>query len=335
MIPRTDPGCQTERWQDALNDLIRTPEALIETLNLDPGLLTKAQQAGADFKLKVPRAFVARMEKGNINDPLLRQVLPLAAELTATPGYSQDPLNEQATNPHPGLIHKYHGRVLLIVTGSCAIHCRYCFRRHFPYEDNRPNRDAWQNALQYIQDDPSITEVIYSGGDPMTAPDKQLAWLTAQIASIPHVQRLRIHTRLPIVIPQRITPECLDWMSGSRLQTSMVIHSNHANELDESVAQSLQHLRKAGITLMNQTVLLHGINDSEDTLTKLSERLFACGVLPYYLHLLDKVSGAAHFSVSRARALQLHAHLRDTLPGYLVPRLVQEIPHAPSKTPIF
>lgn len=335
MIPRTVPTCQIERWQDALNNLIRTPSELIHALNLDPALLADAQASSMAFKLKVPHAFVARMEKGNINDPLLRQVLPLGAELTATPGYCHDPLNEQASNPHPGLIHKYHGRVLLIVTGSCAIHCRYCFRRHFPYEDNRPNRESWQDALQYIQADASITEVIYSGGDPMTAPDKLLAWLTTEIAKIPHVQRLRIHTRLPIVIPQRITTECLDWMGGSRLQTSMVIHSNHANELDESVAKALCKLREAGITLLNQTVLLKGINDSNHSLITLSERLFSYGVLPYYLHLLDKVTGAAHFFVSREQAIALHTHLQHALPGYLVPKLVQEAPNAPSKTPVF
>ncbi len=336
MIPRTAPSCQTEPWQDSLKNLIRSPNQLIELLDLDPKHLDAAVAAADDdFKLRVPRAFVARMEKGNINDPLLRQVLPLGDELLDILGYSHDPLNEQNANPLPGLIHKYHGRVLLIVTGSCAINCRYCFRRHFPYDENRPSRAVWQETLNYIQSDESITEVIFSGGDPLLATDAQLSWLTEQVESIAHIQRLRIHSRLPIVLPNRITAECLEWMTRSRLQVSMVIHSNHANELDTEVAAGLEKMRTAGITLLNQTVLLKGINDSEHTLSALSERLFSCGVLPYYLHLLDPVAGAAHFAVSLTRARELQQYLQSHLSGYLVPKLVQEVAGASSKTPIF
>jgi EF-P beta-lysylation protein EpmB len=274
------------------------------------------------------------MRKGDINDPLLRQVLPLEDELLAAPGYTGDPLGEQEANPHPGLIHKYHGRVLLIVSGSCAINCRYCFRRHFPYQDNKPSRESWQQALAYIAADPSISEVIYSGGDPLTASDSQLRWLTGQVAAIPHVRRLRVHTRLPIVMPSRITAELIEGLSDHRLSTSLVIHSNHANELDDTVASALARLRGAGITLLNQTVLLRGINDDADILSELSERLFALGVLPYYLHLLDKVAGAAHFDTDTGKALALHRALQEQLPGYLVPKLVREIAGARAKTPV-
>jgi|SRR5690554_802857 len=334
MIHRTAATWQGAAWQDALKDLIRTPQALFEALELDPALLPAALTASEQFELRVPRSFVARMRKGDLDDPLLRQVLPLGQELLAEPGYSADPLDEAQTNPHPGLIHKYHGRVLLVVTGSCAINCRYCFRRHFPYADNRPNRTSWQEALDYIRADSSITEVIFSGGDPLNAPDSQLAWLVEQLASIPHLTRLRVHTRLPIVIPERIDAACLEWLSTPRFHTSLVIHTNHARELDEEVGATLERLRHAGVTLLNQTVLLADINDSETALSELSERLFTLGVLPYYLHMLDKVTGAAHFAVSEARARELHQWLRHHLPGYLVPRLVREIAGQASKTPL-
>lgn len=334
MIHRTDPRWQSPRWQNELTDLIRSPAELIELLELDPGLLPAALAASDDFALRVPRPYAARMRKGDSTDPLLRQVLPLGDELLAAPGYSTDPLGEEEANPHPGLIHKYHGRVLLIVSGSCAINCRYCFRRHFPYQDNNPGRARWQEALDYIAADPSITEVIYSGGDPLSAPDRQLAWLTQRVAAIAHVRRLRIHTRLPVVVPSRIDVSCLTWMTDHRLDTSLVIHSNHANELDADVAGALARLREAGVVLLNQAVLLKGVNDSVQALGALSERLFACGVVPYYLHLLDKVAGARHFDMPAEVAVDLHRQLQATLPGYLVPRLVREIAGASSKTPV-
>lgn len=335
MIPRTVPTWQGQRWQDELTDLIRDPKELFEMLQLDPVLLPDAIAASADFPLRVPRPYAARIKSGDINDPLLRQVLPLGEELLAAPGYNSDPLEEGSANPHPGLIHKYQGRVLLIVSSSCAINCRYCFRRHFPYQENKPGRQDWQPVLDYIAADTSITEVIYSGGDPLAAADRQLAWLTEQVAAIPHLKRLRIHSRMPIVVPSRIDQQCLEWLSGHRLQTVMVLHANHANEIDAEVAEACAHLRQAGITLLNQTVLLRGINDSASSLLALSERLFEVGVLPYYLHLLDKVAGASHFDMDEARAKALHRELLAQLPGYLVPRLVREVPDAPSKLPVF
>ena len=301
-------GKSASRWQNELADLIRSPQELIALLELDPAQLPAALAASQDFALRVPRAFVERMRKGD--------------------------LGEADANPHPGLIHKYHGRVLLIVSGGCAINCRYCFRRHFPYADNNPGRARWQEALDYIAADPSITEVIYSGGDPLNAPDRQLAWLTERVAAIPHVKRLRVHSRLPIVLPNRIDDDCLDWLTGHGLHTTLVIHSNHPRELDDSVGAALGRLRRAGITLLNQAVLLRGINDQASTLAALSEGLFDRGVLPYYLHLLDPVAGAHHFDVPEAEARALMDHLRARLPGYLVPRLVREIAGEPNKTPI-
>ena len=321
-------------WQEQLATSIRDARHLLKLLELDPALLEGALAAHEDFPLRVPVAYLHRIEKGNPNDPLLRQVLPLGVELLATPGYSSDPLNEQNANPVPGLVHKYHGRVLLIVSPNCAINCRYCFRRHFPYGDNKPGRGEWQQTLDYISCDSSITEVIFSGGDPLAASDRQLQWLVEQLEAIPHVKRLRIHTRLPVVIPDRITDHCLQWLGDNRFQTSMVIHTNHPNELDDSVNIALQRLKKSGVTLLNQTVLLEGINDSANILGQLSERLFECGVLPYYLHQLDHVIGAAHFAVSDERARQLHQNLMAALPGYLVPKLVREIPDAPHKVPL-
>lgn len=287
-----------------------------------------------DFPLRAPHAYVSRIERGNPEDPLLLQVLPLPQELEVHPGYTEDPLEESDSNPCPGLIHKYHGRVLLILSSSCAIHCRYCFRRHFPYQANTPSKKDWQQALTYIHGDTSITEVIYSGGDPLASNDRQLQWLTEQIASIPHVKRLRIHSRLPIVIPDRITPQLLQWLTATRLQTSMVVHCNHPNEIDAAVGNALYQLKIAGVTLLNQTVLLNGINNCSNTLTTLSDKLFSHGVLPYYLHLLDKVAGAAHFDVSDTEAIALHNQLMNQLPGYLTPRLVRESPHFGHKVPI-
>ncbi len=334
MIHRTAVTWQAPRWQNELADIIRSPEELFALLELDPTQLPAALAASRDFALRVPRAFAERMRKGDPEDPLLRQVLPLGDELQGAPGYSQDPLGEAAANPHPGLIHKYHGRVLLIVSGGCAINCRYCFRRHFPYADNNPGRARWQAALDYIAADDSITEVIYSGGDPLNAPDRQLAWLTERVAAIDHVQRLRIHTRLPVVLPNRIDEDCLRWLTDHRLKTALVIHSNHPRELDDSVGAALNRLRQAGITLLNQAVLLRGINDRVETLAELSERLFEWGVLPYYLHLLDPVAGAHHFDVPDTEARGLIDALRARLPGYLVPRLVREIAGEPNKTPV-
>ena len=325
---------QSLSWQEELSGAIRAPQALLRSLQLSDDLLPAAEAAARLFPLRVPRPYLARIEPGNPRDPLLLQVLPLHAEQLEVPGFVPDPLQEQVSLRQPGVLHKYQGRVLLIVSGACAINCRYCFRRHFPYQDNNLGRDEWQQSLSYIAANPDIEEVILSGGDPLVASDKRLAWLLSEIEAIPHVQRLRIHTRLPIVIPQRITPALLTLLQNTRLQTLMVIHANHPRELDQAVRDALQSLRASGILLLNQSVLLRDINDSADTLAELSKALFAAGVLPYYLHLLDPVAGTAHFDVDENRAQKILQELRASLSGYLVPKLVREEAGEPSKTPI-
>jgi len=336
MILQSEPICQSpdtnESWQQALANAVTDPLELLQLLSLDIEALPGAVAAIGSFPLRVPRAFIARMNKGDWNDPLLQQIMPVARELELQPGFSDDPLEELGSNPLSGLIHKYQGRVLLIVSGGCAVNCRYCFRRHFPYSDNNPGRHQWTEVLDYIAADPSINEVILSGGDPLAASDKLLTDLVDQLQLIPHLTTLRVHSRLPVVIPQRITEQTLVWLSGGRLQPVLVIHSNHANELDQQVQRSLATLREAGVTLLNQSVLLAGVNDSAPALKALSERLFACGVLPYYLHLLDKVAGAAHFYVDEPRAQSIVQQLLASAPGYLVPRLVKELPQHHSKT---
>lgn len=331
MIPQTDVSWQTASWQEQLAGAVRDIGELLALLDLDPVQVGVDADAAPAFPLRVPRTYLARIERGNPTDPLLLQVLPQARELLAVPGYGADPVGDKYSNVMPGIIHKYQGRVLLVASTNCAINCRYCFRREFPYADNRPVREAWQAALAYIAADPSITEVILSGGDPLSAGDRQLAWLVDQVAAVTHVERLRIHTRLPLVIPSRINPRSLAWMSNSRLQTVMVVHANHANELDQSVADAMAMLREAGVTLLNQSVLLKGVNDSVAAQQQLCTRLFEIGVLPYYLHVLDKVQGAAHFDVSAAEAQALMEALRSSLPGYLAPRLVREVAGEPAK----
>lgn len=318
-------------WQRALKEAITDPRELIQQLELDSHLLEAAQKAAQLFPLKVPRRFIAQIQKGNPADPLLRQILPLADEHQAVAEFVSDPLQESLFNPLPGLLHKYHGRVLLTVTGACGIHCRFCFRRNFPYEKNQLGSEGREAILSYLSADQSISEVILSGGDPMVAPDQLLATLTQQLSTIPHIKRLRIHTRLPIMLPERITPSLIDALISSRLQLIMVLHCNHPNELSEDWYQAMQSLRQAGVTLLNQTVLLTGVNDDVDILTDLNENLFAAGVLPYYLHLPDKVRGTAHFDICPKRAIALYDQMNARLPGYLVPRLVTEIPGCSSK----
>jgi len=311
-------------WQKALSDLITDPKELLSMLELDPMLLDRAEAAVRQFPLKVPRRFLDQIEKGNPRDPLLLQVLPLAAELTEHADYVSDPLEEIKSNPIPGLLHKYHGRVLLTLTSACAVHCRYCFRRNFPYEDNNPGMSGWRALFDYIQQDSTITEVILSGGDPLSMSDKSLKLFCDQLQLIPHVKRLRFHTRLPVVLPERITDEFIDWITSVPFNVVMVIHMNHAREMSDAVKTVLQRLLNARVTLLNQSVLLKGVNDDVAILAELSEVLFAAGVLPYYLHVLDKVKGAAHFDMPEENAIQLHTALTHVLPGYLVPKLVRE-----------
>ncbi len=337
MITYVDDVCQEQAvsdWQQALAESFRDPHELLTYLQLKPNDLPAIDFDLENFGLRVPRSFAARMKKGDPNDPLLRQVLPQTCEQLPQTGYTHDPLQETHSNVQPGLIHKYHGRVLLLINPHCAIHCRYCFRRHFAYRDNHQGSHRWQQNLAYIAADRSISEVILSGGDPLMATDAWLAEHIKQLAAIPHVKRLRIHTRLPIVIPQRITNTCVQWLTNTRLQTVMVLHCNHANELSTEVTTALQMLREKGITLLNQSVLLKGVNDNAQTLTQLSEALFANGILPYYLHLLDPVQGAQHFAISEEHAKSLLQHLMAHLPGYLVPKMVREVPQGLFKVPV-
>ena len=334
MIPHPTPTCQTSNWRKALSQAVRDPAELLELLALPPELLPAAQQAATQFPLRVPRSFVARMQKGNPADPLLRQVLPLGEELVATDGFTADPVGDMEAMAIPGLLHKYTGRVLLITTAACGIHCRYCFRRHFPYQQANAATMDWQPALDYIAADPSIHEVILSGGDPLSLSDQRLSQLVAQLAAIPHLKRLRLHTRQVIVLPERVNTELLGWLEACRFQTVIVVHANHPNEINHDVAAALRQLKETGATLLNQTVLLQGVNDDVSVLVALSERLFATQVLPYYLHQLDRVQGARHFEVTDTHALKLIHELRKSLPGYLVPRLVREQAGKLSKIPL-
>jgi EF-P beta-lysylation protein EpmB len=286
------------------------------------------------FPLRVPEEFLKRMEVGNPRDPLLLQVLPQLAELDVVAGYTPQPLAEESFAPLPGLIHKYRGRVLILVSGACAVHCRYCFRRNFPYAEQQPWSDGGRAVVDYIAADASIREVILSGGDPLAVSDERLASLVGRLAGVEHVERLRIHTRLPVVIPSRVDDPLLGWLEATSLRKVVVLHVNHAHEIDSAVAAAVGRLRRVGVTVLNQAVLLGGVNDSVEQQADLSEALFRIGVLPYYLHLLDRVQGAAHFEVSEERAQEIVGELRERLPGYLVPKLVREVPGAPSKVPV-
>lgn len=334
MIPLADIQ-PAGTWQAQLRDAVSSGAELLSLLQLDPSQCGFSAAASAEFALKVPHSFVARIEPANPEDPLLRQVLSHEQELRVTPGYSEDPVGETGDAiSHPGIIQKYRGRALLVLAGACAINCRYCFRRHFPYAENRNSRQQWREALAHIAADASLDEVILSGGDPLLQGDRQLAELIDQLAEIPHLKRLRVHSRMPVVLPARVTAGLLDALSATRLQAVMVIHSNHRNEINAEVSQALQAIKDCSIPLLNQAVLLAGVNDSEDALADLSESLFAAGVLPYYLHLLDKVRGAAHFDVTEERGIELIEQLERRLPGYLVPRLVREQAGEPAKVRI-
>jgi EF-P beta-lysylation protein EpmB len=339
MIAATSPSIQFDNappltWQQALADAITDPRELCTVLGLDPALGAAARAAARDFPLRVPRGYVARMRHGDPRDPLLLQVLPGAAELLQSADFVTDPVGDLNSSAAPGLLHKYQGRALIVATGACAVHCRYCFRRHFPYTAQSALRLGWQPVLTKLRADPQIQEVILSGGDPWSLSDRRLGQLTDGLRGLPHIRRLRVHTRYPVVLPERVDAGLLDWLSRIELQKVVVIHANHANEIDAQVRRACEDLAAAGATLLNQSVLLAGINDSVAALADLSERLFAARVLPYYLHLLDKVQGAAHFDVDERRALDLHRSLAARLPGYLVPRLVREVAGAPAKTAV-
>jgi EF-P beta-lysylation protein EpmB len=323
-----------EDWLSQLADVVTNPDELLHLLNVDADeQLLAGRDAKRLFPLRVPRAFIARMEKGNPNDPLLRQVLTSEAEFVAAPGFSTDPLEEQHSVV-PGLLHKYQNRALLLVKGGCAVNCRYCFRRHFPYAENQGNKRNWQTAMAYIEAHPELDEIIFSGGDPLMAKDHEMDWLLTQLEAIPHVKRLRIHSRLPVVIPARITDALTARFARSSLQVLLVNHINHANEIDDTFRAAMARLREAKVTLLNQSVLLRGVNDNARTLADLSNALFDAGVMPYYLHVLDKVQGAAHFLVSDDEARRIVRELLTLVSGYMVPKLAREIGGEPSKTPL-
>jgi EF-P beta-lysylation protein EpmB len=322
---------ETPGWQAEMATAITRPEELVAELGLDPGLIPAAVAASSAFRLRVPRSYLARIRPGDPNDPLLRQVLPIGAELADTAEYTSDPLGERDALRAPGLLHKYYGRALLITTSACAVHCRYCFRREFPYAEQTSESSRWSEALAEIEADASIEEVILSGGDPLSLSDARLAKLTDALQRIPHVRRLRVHTRQLVVLPSRVDAGLTQWLTQLCLPVVFVLHVNHPNEIDTDVRAACARLRDCGVTLLNQTVLLQGVNDDPEVLVELSTRLFEAGVLPYYLHLLDHVRGAAHFDVPEDRARVLAGAIAARLPGYLVPRLAREIGGAPAK----
>jgi EF-P beta-lysylation protein EpmB len=299
-------------------------KTLCDYLELSQKDLNLHAKATENFPLRVPKSFAARIEKGNPQDPLLRQILPISDELQLYEGFSNDPVGDLQAVKQIGILHKYHGRVLLINTGACAIHCRYCFRRNFPYADLQLSKQQENEAIRAICEDETIEEVILSGGDPLVLNDARLLGLFEKLNTISTVKRIRIHTRLPIVQPERITQELLAIFKDSMKKIVLVVHCNHANEIDNDVFQACEKLKNANVTLLNQSVLLQGVNDDATILCKLSERLFEIGVLPYYLHFLDKAHGTGHFQVSKTRALDIMTTVQNCLPGYLVPKLVFE-----------
>jgi len=328
------PARPAARWQALWREAVRDPAELLAMLGLNGRDVGLSEAAAAQFALRVPRGFVARMRPGDPSDPLLRQVLPVNDEMQAVPGFGLDAVGDGAARTAAGVIQKYRGRALLIATGSCAINCRYCFRRHFPYAEETAAREGWREAVAAIAADPTIDEVLLSGGDPLSLSTAKLAELTGALAGIPHVRRLRIHSRLPIVLPERVDEELVAWLSALPWPVAFVVHANHANEFDAGVDAAMARLRGTGAQLLNQSVLLRGVNDDIEALVALSERSFAAGVLPYYLHQLDRVAGVAHYEVSDERARELHAALAARVSGYLVPRLVREIPGDTGKRPL-
>jgi EF-P beta-lysylation protein EpmB len=331
MIPLSSNKVQNISWQQQLAQSVTDPAELVRLLNLPQKAKEEALQLLSSFPLKVTHDYLSCINKSDINDPLLRQILPAKEESLHRLGFIDDPVGDMAASPLPGLIHKYHGRVLLITTPACAIHCRYCFRRHYPYQESSAHKDQLNQSLEYIASDTSINEVILSGGDPLSLSDERLQKLIARIESIKHINTLRIHSRLPVVLPARVTPFLIRILQHSRLNCVLVIHCNHPNELSTKVLRALEKLFANKITLLNQSVLLKSVNNDSDILIELSHKLFSAGVLPYYLHLLDPVAGASHFHIDDFEAISLHQTIRKKLPGYLAPKLVREISGFPYK----
>lgn len=323
---------QNLSWSQHLSQALTSLPELVEHLGLPKSLAQQGVEAHQSFKLLVPRPYLSRIEYGNPQDPLLLQILPSAAEMQKVIGYTKDPLEEADHNPQKAIVHKYKRRLLVITTGTCAVNCRYCFRRHFPYGDNQLAQAEWQSVIDYVKHHPEINEVILSGGDPLMMKDSLLADKVRKLEDLPQIKRLRIHSRLPVVIPARVCDEMLAWIKASRLDIVMVWHINHANEIDEELVQAAHRLKRAGVTLLNQGVLLKGINDSVDAQVNLSEAVFSAGILPYYMFTLDPVEGAAHFDIHIEDAQRLMGKVAAELPGYLVPRLAKEIPGKPAKS---
>src|SRR5690606_14847761 len=341
MIPAASPALQPgaapdlpSDWKRQWREAVREPRELLSMLGLEALASTISAPAADAFALRVPHAFIARMRHGDPADPLLRQVLPVLDEDRVVPGFVLDAVGDGAARAGHGVIRKYRGRALLVATGSCAINCRYCFRRHFPYADETAAAGNWREAVATIAADPGIDEVILSGGDPLSLSTPKLAELTTALAAIPHVGRLRIHSRLPVLLPARVDDELLGWLGALPWPLAFVIHANHGNEFDPAVDAALARLRGAGATLLNQAVLLRGVNDSVEALATLSERSWQAGVVPYYLHQLDRGAGTAHFAVDDARARELHRALSARLSGYLLPRLVREVAGDEGKRPL-
>ncbi len=316
-------------WQEQLMQGFKQAKDLLTYLGIP--LEHYHHQAEAQFKTIVPKSFASKMLKGDVNCPLLKQVLPLKEELVLEKGYHFDPLGEKQSNPVKGVLHKYHGRVLVTLTTTCAVHCRYCFRRHFPYEENRLSTKDWGHVLNYLQSHPEVHEVIVSGGDPLLIPNANLVKFVDEISTLKQIETLRVHTRLPVVLPVRLDQGLIDMFSKLKLNKVVVLHINHPNELCDEIKSGVERLRQANVMVFNQAVLLKGINDDSAVLETLCRRLFDSGILPYYLHFLDKVHGAKHFEVEKQYALFLHKSIQDKLPGYLVPKLVEEVAGAKSK----
>ena len=321
-------------WKQALASAVRDPRQLLSLLDLDEKKYRDQVSFNEKFKLLVPLSYVAKMKKGDWYDPLLRQVLPLKEEGVKSFGFSSDPVGDLDAEVSAGVLQKYHGRVLLLATGACAVHCRYCFRRYFPYASSVPDKAQWQQTLAVIKRDTTLREVILSGGDPLMLSDERLQAICQDVANISHITTLRFHTRVPIFLPERISPDFIQWLSDLKIKIVMVLHANHANELDEEFASLMNKLSSRGVVLLNQSVLLKNINDDADILVSLSQRLFECGILPYYLHQLDRVQGTAHFEVSNVRLKKLQQDLRERLPGYLIPRFVREVSGKRYKQPL-
>lgn len=331
IIPTAQQTATKAQWLTDLANAFNNPVALLEFLELDLADFSQDILARKLFALRVPKSFAEKMEKGNRNDPLFLQAMASADEFLQAEGFVKDPLEEQHS-PAPNILHKYQNRLLFMIKNSCAINCRYCFRRHFPYDEVKSGKQIWQQGLDYIAVHKEIEEVIFSGGDPLMAKDAELDWLITQLEQIPHIQTLRIHSRLPVVIPNRITETLCQRLLQSRLHIVLVTHINHANEIDEIFAQKMQMLKQANVVLLNQSVLLKGVNNQAECLKQLSQKLFSIGILPYYLHLLDRVEGASHFFVEDAEALKIYRELQKITSGYLVPKLAREIGGEPNKT---